>query len=143
MGFFGKLFSNEVKITDEKEAFVSILLSCVAADGELAQEEANSLIITLATREMFKGSNPGNLVKKAADNLKKLGSPSALAQAAIPAISAEKKASAFVYAVDIILADGRVTKEEEEILDFLKQNLSIDDSTASKVVEVLIMKNKI
>lgn len=144
MGFFSKVFGGDqpLQIKDEREGFISVLIACMSTDGSISDDEITSLIITLATRNMFRDMDK-NMVKRCAEYMKKAGGPAALVEAAVPSISADKKEALFFYSVDIVLADGVVTREEEEILVFIKDKLGISDDVSRKIVEVCLIKNKI
>ena len=61
---------------------------------------------------------------------------------AAAALSAELRQTAFVIAVDAAFADGRVEKEEAAALDEVRTTLEISDQFATKVVEVIRIKNR-
>lgn len=45
-------------------------------------------------------------------------------------------------AADMVLADGTVEPEERKFLEEFQRTLGIDDATALKVVEVMVIKNR-
>jgi tellurite resistance protein len=54
----------------------------------------------------------------------------------------ELRESAFAVATDLILADGVVADEEQEFLNDLYQALSLDAEVATRIVEVMMIKNR-
>ena len=50
--------------------------------------------------------------------------------------------TAFAVATDLILADGEVTEEEEDLLQHLYTHLNIPDEKAKNIVDAMIIKNK-
>lgn len=50
--------------------------------------------------------------------------------------------TAFAVATDLVLADGEVSEEEEDLLKFLWNHLEITDDTAMNIINVMIIKNK-
>ncbi len=50
--------------------------------------------------------------------------------------------TAFAVATDLVLADGEVSEEEEDLLKFLWNHLEIPDDTAMNIINVMIIKNK-
>lgn len=62
--------------------------------------------------------------------------------ACISEIPNENRESAFAYLVDGILSDGVLTNEEETTISLIKEEMNISDSVASKIIEVMLIKNK-
>ncbi len=142
MGIFDKFKAN-VEIENEKEAFFAIVLGAVAADGEISQEEAMELGAILSKKAMFKGSNLNSLFEKCVKILKQNGGNlNALLEMAAPKISDGMKQTAFACALDLVLADGVVNNAEKAVIDNLQKGLNIDEPTAEKMVEVILIKNK-
>lgn len=146
MGFFSKLFASEpvkLSISNEREAYASILFACMFTDGNSSDEETAFFITMIASRPFFSGYDVIDLYKRCTSHFNKVGGSSALIDAAAAAITDTTRLSLFVNCVDVILSDGVVTDEEEEILDYLKTLFSIDDDFAGKTTEVLLAKNKV
>jgi hypothetical protein len=148
MGFFSSILKDNslsnVKITDEKEAFVTVLVACASTDDYVSNEEWKSIWAAICDKNYFINEDGFALYDKAVNNYRKLNkSCSALIEAAVPAIPNDLKASVFSYAVDLVLADGIVTKEEEEVLDFLKKKFAVDDELSNKMAEAFLVKNRI
>ena len=146
MGFFSNFFKGSpvtFTIHDEREAYASILLACMESDGEMSEEEKTTFYVTLKARPLFSNLDIIELISKAANNMNKLGGSAAVIDAGAAAITDKTRLALFINCVDIILSDGQVTKQEEEILDYLKSKLGVDDAFASNVVNVLLIKNKV
>ena len=147
MGFFSSILKESlptVKITDEKEAFVSILVACASTDDYLSIEEWKTIWAAICDKNYFMNVDGVAIYNKAVDNYRKLNkSCTALIEAALPAIPNDLKAAVFSYAVDLVLSDGVVTKEEEDILAFLKTKFGIDDNLSNKLAEAFWVKNRI
>lgn len=149
MGFFSNLFASsspqitEFKITDPKDAYATILVACAEADGEIDNAESTIVASQLMSNPFLNGRSVERLIQDAKYNIGKAGGCAEAVKAACDCIPNAVKKSLFIYASDIILADGFVSKSEEEVLDFLKKNLAISDDDARKIIEVLLMKNKI
>lgn len=146
MGFFSKIFSGSepqpFTITKEPQAYAAILLACVNIDGDISDEESSALFFLLHGRRLFEGYDIPELISVAISNFRKAGGSSALLEAAVGAITDKTRRSLFVCCVDAILSDGVVTKEEEDVLEFLKSKLGIDDAFAEQCVTVLLAKNE-
>jgi hypothetical protein len=52
------------------------------------------------------------------------------------------RASVFAVATDLVLADGRIEEREKAFIDQLQAALQVDDATALKIVEVLLIKKR-
>ena len=79
MGLFDKLLSGQgpesIKL-NEQEGFLGVLLVTIAADGEVADEETQSLVIACQRSELLGEYGPGEYnatFKKLADILRKHG----------------------------------------------------------------------
>lgn len=58
------------------------------------------------------------------------------------AIPADLRPTTFALATDLVLADGRIGDREKSFIDQPQAVLRIDDATALKIVEVLLIKNR-
>ena len=146
MGFFSNFFQSTpvtIKINDEREAYASILLACMESDGDLSEEEKTSFYMSLKSRPLFSSLDIVELISKAVNNINKIGSSAGVIDAAAGAITVNTKLALFINCVDIILSDGQVTKQEEEILDYIKSKFGVDDTFASTVIQILLIKNKV
>ena len=148
MGLFDKVFGTQTKVQDmfsPAEAYAAITLAAIAADGYLADEEVEGFITSLNRMPLFK-SYSGDVMRRMIDKLfsiLKRNGVNALFDAAKQSLPHEMAPSAFAVAVDLILADGVVTEEEQEFLNNLYQALDINDEVAVKIVEVMMIKNQI
>jgi uncharacterized tellurite resistance protein B-like protein len=128
---------------DAAEAFAAIALIAVASDGDLADEELHTLINTLSRMQLFKTDrdrvtpliqNLLNLLKH-----KGIGTVFNIAKAGLPY---DLRESVFAVATDLVLADGKVAEREQILLDQLYRALDIHHQTATKIVEVIVIKNQ-
>ena len=147
MSFFGNLFGGESgPVTlNKQEAFTGILLSIIAADGQITQEEGQDFIATLQrSKVMARISNPQfrDLMNKLQKYLRKNG-PEKLVELCAEHLPPELAQGTFAYACDLVFSDGVADESEQKLLDQIKAKLNIDDSLAYKVAEVLIIKNKV
>jgi len=146
MGLFDKLSirtQNNVSLSPA-EAFAAITLASVAADGYLTDEEIQTMMASLSRMHLFR-SYPNDVIRRMFDKLcgmiKRLGFDE-FVKTAIAALPHDLYDTAFAIAADLVLADGEVTKEEEDLLNFLWSHLDIPDETARNIVSVMIIKNK-
>ncbi|MBF8266701.1 MAG: putative tellurite resistance protein TerB [Dehalococcoidia bacterium] len=146
MGLFDKVLGKEsgaVSLT-KTEGFAAIAVAAVAADGEISQEEIQRSVIDLATLRAFRGHDMremGNTLNKVAGLIKRRG-PGPVLQAAKGVLGQEEAQAAFFVAADLALADGVAEDKERKFLEEIKGILQVDDATAMKIVEVVIIKNR-
>lgn len=146
MGLFDRLrksASTEITL-GPAEAFASIVLIALAADGHAATEELDLLYSTLSRMRMYR-SYPNEVMRRMFDKLTgiiKRNGTDALFQAAIAALPHDLYETIFAVATDMVLADGEVTPEEEAILNSLYKALDLDETIASQIINVMIIKNK-
>lgn len=130
------------EIKDEKEAFLAIIYSAIAADGVVEPEEMNALVVTLANRKVFRGIDLNDTFKRINKIHKESGSVLGIIEAAAPKVTDGYKETVFATAVDFLLSDGNVAGTEEKMLYDLKAALNISDAAAKNIVDVIVIKNK-
>ncbi|MBN2098416.1 MAG: tellurite resistance TerB family protein [Dehalococcoidia bacterium] len=146
MGLFDKVLGKddgEIKL-EKKEAFGAIAVAAVASDGDVSPEEVQRVAIDLMTLKAFRKADLRdlrNVLDKVASLIKKRGIGPVL-QAAKAGLSKDELAAAFFVAVDLVLADGVVEDNEKKFLEELQRTIGMDDATAIKITEVVVIKNK-
>jgi hypothetical protein len=126
------------------EAFASILVASIAADGVLSEAESERLRGALATCRVLPPNPPDggpNVVERALTLLTDHGLPAVLTACA-QILPPELRATAFAQATDLVLADGRIAQREKAFIDELQGVLQVDDVQALQIVEVLLIKNR-
>jgi tellurite resistance protein len=126
------------------EAVVAVLAGCAAVDGVLRAEEAGRLneILTSSRWVLESGVEAMAGVTTRALNLIADHGLSAVLSACAEAIPAELRATTFALAMDLALADGRLGSRENALIDQLQRALRIDSDLASKIIEVMLIKNR-
>ena len=127
-----------------REATVTILVSAVAADGVLAQQEADRLDALLPSLRLFQQTSPGHVRDLTESALGLLGShgPEVLLPACAELIPEDLRAPLFALAVELVIVDGDVGGGEMQFVDALKAALAIEDDVAAAVIDVLVMKSR-
>jgi hypothetical protein len=142
MGLFKNVFGGSNFPASEPEAILGILMSVIAADGDISDEEADSFMY-LANRTRSLGPMPAQPfwahVETCKGILRREG-PHALMDKCAPMISQEKRGPVFINSCDLIMRDGRVEAEEEQLIESLQTRLSIDDSFAQSAVSFVLTK---
>jgi tellurite resistance protein len=93
---------------------------------------------------MFR-SYPADVMRKMFDrllNLLQRQGANTLLALAIASLPHELQETAFAVATDIVLADGDVTQEEEDLLNQLYRALNISEEIAVKIIDVMMIKNR-
>ncbi|MEM6751834.1 MAG: tellurite resistance TerB family protein [Cyanobacteria bacterium P01_C01_bin.38] len=147
MGLFSGLSSTRQESSvslSPAEAFAAISLATVAADGYLSEDEAQVMMACLTRMELFRSYSRdvmGRLFDKLCGITKREGNDG-LIKTAIASLPHHLHDTAFAIAADLVLADGEVTQEEENLLQHLYTQLNISDEKAKNIVDVMIIKNK-
>lgn len=144
MGLFDKLRTDNNTTLGPAEAFAAIALASVASDGYLTDDEVQGMITSLSRMRLFR-SYPAEVMKRMFDKLcamiKRQGYDDFI-KTAIATLPHDLYETAFAVATDLVLADGEVSEEEEDLLKFLWNHLEIPDDTAMNIINVMIIKNK-
>jgi hypothetical protein len=126
------------------EAYAAVLVAAISADGSFGVDEANRLKTILSTSRLFEEAVQArdvDVVERALNLLTDHGVVAVL-EASGAAITPELRPTVFAVVADLVLADGRVDGREKAFVDQLQAALHVDDATAVKIVEVLIIKNR-
>lgn len=143
MGLFsGVLSGNNAYPTNEPEAVLGILLSVIAADGDISDDEVQSFMY-LANNTKALGPMPADTFRRHIDTcqsfLRREG-PVALMEKCCVHVSADKRLPLFINSCDLIMRDGRVEAEEEALIESLQQRLGVDSTTAQSAVSLILSK---
>ncbi|KER09176.1 MAG: hypothetical protein HY22_13280 [[Candidatus Thermochlorobacteriaceae] bacterium GBChlB] len=126
------------------DSFAAIALVAVAADGQVSPEENQQLTNTLTRMKLYEGWSKEQfsaMLKRINGVMRRLGVSGLIAEAA-RSISPDLKETVFAVASDLTLADGAVEEPEKRFLNHLQSELGIANETATKIVEVMVLKNK-
>lgn len=122
-----------------QDAFCAIALCAVLSDGEFKQNEINAMAMNLARLKLFKNYKPdfkkihNLMIHYGINNIIRLASSS---------LPIELRESAFAFAVDMVLADGFLAHNERNFLTKLYEGLGISQDVASKIFQVMEIKNR-
>lgn len=126
------------------EGFAAIMLLVTAADGYLADDEARLISATLQRMKLFR-SYSSDVIDRMLDKLfgilKREGSE-VLFGAATETLPHDLYETAFAVATDLVLADGEVAPEEEEMLGSLCRALNLTEEQANEIIKVMLIKNR-
>lgn len=140
--FFTNIAARNEDVWTEAEAFLFIIVAAASCDGHVSPEESEQILSTIHRSRLFKEANSEEMRRinsEVADRLAKRGER-ALAEAC-SALPKQYALPAFAQAVDVVLSDGGFVAAEAEFLDRLMGLLGIAESDASRIAEVLNIKN--
>ncbi|MEM8503098.1 MAG: tellurite resistance TerB family protein [Cyanobacteria bacterium P01_D01_bin.1] len=147
MGILNAVFGtvSETKVAmNAVEAVTAICLVAIASDGYVSEAENEEMMLLLSRMQLFKDTSEeafGRIRSYLMECLEKHG-PITLVKSAKAALPPKLAPTAFALAVDLVFADGIVSREEQGFLDDLCQMLAIPDELALKIVEVMTIKNQ-
>ena len=137
----GQNSGDQNSVNSEFEAWVGILYSCIAADHQITDSEKATLSRVLHSKQKFIGTDIAPLYAKAFNVRTELGQLKYIT-ACSELIREEDKETLFALALEVLLADGTLEKEEKNIIEVLSKQLKIEAGMASKIVEVIFLKNR-
>lgn len=128
-------------VTSEFEAWVGILYSCLSADNQITDSETATLSRILHSKQKFLGIDIAPLYAKAFHLRTELGQLKHIL-ACCELIQEEDKETVFALALEVLLADGTLDKEEKNVIEVLSNHLKIEAGMTSKIIEVIFLKNR-
>lgn len=135
------LGSSSGKIKGAKEAYFSVIFAAMAADGRIDDEEVNSLLHIVSNKKVFRNVDLSKTYKKVMDLFTDAGS-AGMVKVAAPILNKEQKKTAYVTAVDFLLTDGVIGKDEEKFLNAMTEAFKYDKELERKIVDVIMWKNR-
>ncbi len=141
MSSFENNNSSQNTVNSEFEAWVGILYSCISADNQITDSETATLSRVLSSKQKFVGIDIAPLYRKAFNVKAELGQLKYIS-ACSEWIKGEDKETVFALALEVLLADGTLEKEEKNVIEVLSNQLEIEKEMTSKIIEVIFLKNK-
>jgi len=126
------------------EAFAGVMLSAVACDGHISDEEVRSLFTTASRMKLFEqvnGQKWNRMMDKLLGILKRDG-VDALLDKSVGALPDELHDTAFACACNLVLADQGIEDEEKQYLSNLQKRLNLDRDQSLKIFKVMVIKNR-
>lgn len=126
---------------NEQEAWIAIFFAVMAADKVLAAMEVNTVSRHLVMKELFVGQNIEAMYEKVMRAQQQMTSK-LMIDAAAPGVSEDNRKTVMALACDIVMADGILSQEENQILTYLGSALSLNVEDLTRIVDVMFIKNK-
>jgi uncharacterized tellurite resistance protein B-like protein len=124
------------------EAFLAILFSAVTCDGELAAVEHEELMALAHRSRALKSVSVKQLADLNAKIVDRMRRSDAMLAEACAALPEEMRLSAFTHALDLVLADGELNRDEALFLDHLSLHLELARADIERVADVIVEKNR-
>jgi uncharacterized tellurite resistance protein B-like protein len=127
-----------------KEAVVALLFLAVTADGNIAPEEEELVIAASNRMKLLRDETIDEfnaIVYKVRETVEAKGREAVFA-AGVKGLPPELRETVYALAGDIVYADGMAAPEEGVFLRELQEALDVADDFATKVLEVMRIKNR-
>jgi uncharacterized tellurite resistance protein B-like protein len=145
MSLFHKTDENAGPVTfTDKEAVVALLFLVVTADGSIDPAEEELVIAASNRLKLLRGQGVlefNAAVYKVREAIEAKGRPEVFA-AGVKALPAELRETVYALSGDIVYADGSADPEELKFLREMQEALQVTDELATKVLEVMQVKNR-
>ena len=124
------------------QAFANIIIFAAISDGVFEEEEKDIVVNILSRMSIFKPYQDylKPMVTNCVQSL--ITNKDETLSNAIAILPPQLSETAFAVASDIVMSDGKITEQEEDLLKTLVDKLSLDKEIANKISEVMTIKNK-
>lgn len=126
------------------EGVAVFILSAVAADGHISEEEALMSWGAMSRMKLFRSYSKDvafRLLDKVVQDFKRYKFEDVIL-AAKESIPYELRPTIFAIVSDIVLADGVLDESEEAILEMLHKLLEIPKDIAKQIIQSMAIKNR-
>ncbi len=138
------VYTTETPSLNNTEAFAGIVLAAVASDGNISESETTCLHFIFSRMRMFRGWLEQDYHAMTAKLLQRLDQQGFVhfLDTTIQYLDPKYYQTVFAISVDLVMADGTVTREEKDFLYLLQKKLEIDGDLANQIIGVIIIKNR-
>lgn len=126
---------------NEQEAWIAVFFAVMAADKVLSAIEVNTVSRYIVLKELFVDYNVEASYEKVMRAQQQMTSK-LMIDAATPGISEDNRKTVMAIACDIVMADGILSQEENQLLTYLGSALSLNVEDLTRIVDVIFIKNK-
>lgn len=126
------------------EAFVAVAYCAAYADGTMGAEEDARLEEHLAECRALQRCDAATVeaARRRVEQIAADEGDASLLAAAARALPQPLRETAFCLAADIALADGDIAEEERAFITRLREELRVEESLASRIVEVVLIRHR-
>jgi uncharacterized tellurite resistance protein B-like protein len=128
----------------DKESIVALLFLVVTADGTIDPVEEELVVAASNRMKLLKEQTIAEFnagVQKVRDAIEAKGRAEVFS-AAVAGLPADLRETVYALATDIVFADGVSQPDELSFLREIQESFSIPDDLATKVIEVMRIKNR-
>lgn len=129
------------KPLSDYEAWIGILYACMSSDGVVSDVEIDSLSRMIVHKQKFVGIDISPLFDSVAEAKFKIGGIG-LVEACAELVHDKDKETLFSMAIEIVLADGILDKDEEKVIELIANRMRIDSEMVAKIVQVMLIRNR-
>jgi tellurite resistance protein len=145
MSLFHSTTENAGPVTlNDKESVIALLFLVVTADGSIAPEEEELVVAASNRMKLLRGlaiPEFNAVVQNIRDAIDAKGRAEVFA-AAVKGLPVDLSEPVYALAADIVCADGTVEPAEISFLREIQEAIGISDDLASKIMEVMRIKNR-
>jgi tellurite resistance protein len=126
------------------EAFIALLIGAMHANAHMAPDEAARADQIIWSMNRFRRRS-GDAVTRLIDRMRSYAEthgPLATMTAAVNAIPARLRPSAFALSSDVVLADGRMSRAERQFLRELASRLGLEQMMRDGILDAMLIKNR-
>lgn len=124
------------------EAFLCLLLSAAAVDGNVALEEQAEIHALARRSRALKSVSAAQLAAANTSVNERLKTRPNGLQEACQSLPSDMRLPVFAHCVDIILADGSLLPVEADFLNKVMAFMALDPADGKRVMEVMLVKNR-
>ena len=145
MGLFGSSKRGDplAKAFNPYEAVCGVLLSVVASDGDVADDETDGLVFVVNRHPIFADQSVRDfeiMIEEQFSILTEHGWEVFVEKAASH-VPSNLSGTVFALAVDFVMAGDQVESAKESLIESLRRMLRIGEAEAKTVVQVMALKN--
>jgi len=145
MGLFDQFIKKTKDIIykphSDLEAWIGILYACMSSDGVVSDVEIDSLSRMIVHKQKFSAIDISPLYDSVSEAKLKIGGIG-LVEACAEFVNEGDKDTLFSMAIEIVLADGILQKDEEKVIELIADRMKIDTELVQKIIQVMLIRNR-
>ncbi len=147
MGLFGSSKREDPldRVFNTYEAVCGVLLSVVASDGDVADDELDGLVFVVNRHPIFADQSVPDFEKMIEEQFSILAEHGweVLIEKAASHVPSKVSGTVFALAVDFVMTGDQSRSDEESLIESLRRMLRIGEAEAKAVIQVMALKNGI
>lgn len=123
----------------EQEAWIAIMYASMEIDGYISETEIRKLFHILGQQDLFKNKHIADYYQPVLLAHRRVGSK-ILIDSSAPIIQHHHRPIVFAAIMQLLLADGILTKTEKEIARYLSHVLNLESSEVKQIINDMLGK---